>query len=471
MPLPQALRSFLSFTEPRLEPGFVLAWDEPGEVEEEPDQERDFYDERAPIAPGAALTGDLAADVGIFSGLFGEHGTLGRRNLRVAGREAAVLFLRDAVDHKILARDIIARLQRAAEPRPESLLAALATARAAIEEDPNRGLERLLHGDTLILLSGEPRFLVAGSKGSPHRQIEKPITERAVKGPQEGFVEDLDLNLALIRKRLRTPRLRAEESVVGTLSRTRCAVLYLDGITNPRLVREVLRRIRGVKTSFIMDSGELEQLIEDSTYFPYPQILTIERPERVAAALAEGKVAVLVDGSMLALVMPASAQGLLHSAEDYSLRWPSGVYLRFVRFLTIFFIFVTPSLYLACNLYQPEFLPTDLLFSLIAIKQRTPLPTFIELLLLEFTFEILREASVRAPQYLSLPLTLGISVFLGLAAVLANIVDSVLLIVVVLTGLAAFAIPEFSTSASYRLTRYVYIAFALAFGFIGIALC
>ncbi|MGE5551249.1 MAG: spore germination protein [Bacteroidota bacterium] len=469
MPLPKPLKNLVTFKEPRAEPGFVLAWDEPGEVEAKENKERDFYDERFLLAPGTTLTGDLAADIGIFAELFGKHGMLGRRDLRVGGKGAAVLFLLDSVDRKILADDIIARIPAAGEARLESILAELATDRAAIEEDPNRGLERLLHGNTLILLAGERRFIVAGSKGSPHRQIGKPVSERVVKGSQESLVEDLETNLALIRKHLRTPRLRVQEAEVGTLSRTRCAVLHVDGITNPRLVKEVLRRVHGIKTSFIMDSGELEQLIEDNTYFPYAQILSIERPERVAAALAEGKVAVLVDGSLLALVMPATFPGLLHTAEDYSTRWPNAIYQRFVRVIAVFVILFGPALYLAYNLYQPEFLPTDLLFTLIDIKQRTPLPTIIELLFLELVFEFLREASIRSPQYLSMPLIIGVAIFLGLAAIFTNIVNPVLLFIVAFTGIGAFVIPEFSTSVSYRLTRYFYIASALAFGFIGIA--
>lgn len=463
------LMKLLAFKEPRAEPGFVLAWDEPDEVGEKTNKEGDFYDERFLIAPGRTLSGDLEADIQIFTELFGEGGMLGRRDLRAAGQEAAVLFLLDAVDRKILAEDVIARITAAGEPKLESLQAKLATSRAAIEADPNRGLERLLHGDALILLAGEKRFIVAGARGSPHRQVGKPVTEQVVKGPQEGFVEDLDINLALIRKRLRTPRLRTEELEVGTLSRTRVAVLRLDGITNPRLYKEVLRRLHGVKVSFLMDSGELEQLIEDNTYFPYPQMLVIERPERAAAALNEGKVVVLVDGSMLALAMPTTVISLLHASEDYSVRWPSGIYLRFIRILTVFAILFGTALYVAYSLYQPEFLPTDLLFSLIAIKQRAPLPTILEVLLLEFVFEVLREASIRAPQYLTVPLTISIAVFLGLAAIFANIVDPVLLIIVALASIGAFVIPEFATSLSYRLTRYFYIALAFGFGFIGIA--
>ena len=190
--MPKPLKSILTFKEPRVEPGFVLAWDEPEEVEKKRNEEEDFYNERFLLEPGRTLTGDLAEDIGTFAGLFGEHGMLGRRNLRVAGREAAVLFLLDAVDRKILAQDIIARLQKSGDAKLESILAELTTDRAEIGEDPNRGLERLLHGDTLILLSGERSYIVAGSKGSPHRQVDKPITERVVKGPQEGFVEDLD---------------------------------------------------------------------------------------------------------------------------------------------------------------------------------------------------------------------------------------------------------------------------------------
>lgn len=462
-------QQLFTFKEPQVEPGFVLAWDEPEELKGTKQKTEEFLDEQTYFQPGSQLTGDLARDLKTIQDAFSHHEEiLGERRVTIIGIETAVLFLPNLVDRKIVGRDIIAQIGALQDSKPESILAAIAADNAHFSADLNFGFERLLQGQTMVLIAGEKRFIIADSKGSPHRAVEKPITERVLKGAQEGLVEDLTTNLGLVQKRLRTRRLTIEKMEIGTLSRTECAVLSLDGIVNPRLLKEVRRRMKGIKIDFLLDNGILEQLIEDNTYFPYPQVGTIERPDRVAAALTEGKIAILVDGSSQAIVVPTSAANFIHSAEDYSVRWPYGIYMRFVRITALFIILFLPALYVALNTYQPELLPTDLLFSLVAIKLRAPLPTIIEVLILEFIYEVLREASVRSPQYLATPIIITAGLFLGLVSVYTQIINPILLIVVVVTGISAFAIPEFSTSLSFRLTRYIYVLLAFLFGIVGI---
>ncbi len=462
-------RQLFTFKEPQVEPGFVLAWDEPEELKGTKQKAEEFLDEQYYFQPGSQLTGDLAKDINTIRDAFNRHEEiLGERRVNVSGTEAVVFFLPNLADRKIVGRDIIAQINMLPDSKPETILAAIAADNAQFSEDLNFGFERLLQGQTLVLIAGQKRFIIADSNGAPHRAVEKPITERVLKGAQEGFVEDLTTNLGLIQKRLRTRRLTIEKMEIGTLSRTECAVLSLDGIVNPRLLKEVQRRMKGIKIDFLPDNGVLEQLIEDNTYFPYPQVATIERPDRVAAGLTEGKVAILVDGSPQAILLPTSAANFIHSAEDYSVRWPYGIYMRFVRITALFLILFLPALYVALNLYQPELLPTDLLFSLVAIKLRAPLPTIIEILILEFIYEILREASIRSPQYLATPIIVTAGLFLGLVSVYTHIINPILLIVVVVTGIAAFTIPEFSTSLSFRLTRYIYVLLAFMFGIVGI---
>jgi spore germination protein KA len=185
--------------------------------------------------------------------------------------------------------------------------------------------------------------------------------------------------------------------------------------------------------------------------------------------LDEGRVAVLVDGSHMALTMPVTVIGLLHSPEDYSLRFPYAVYLRFTRILGAFLVLFLPAFYLAANLFQPELLPTDLLIALVAINQPGPLPTIMEVLLLEFIFDVLREAGYRGPRNMAASLTIVVGILLSLTAAFTNIINPVLLVVIAVSGIAGFLMPEFSVSLSFRLTRYIYTLLAFIFGFIGIA--
>ncbi|HEX3047895.1 MAG TPA: spore germination protein [Bacillota bacterium] len=469
MDLPKPLQKLFTFQEPQPEPEFVLAWDEPEELKGTKQKQEEFLDEEHIFRPGSGLSGALAQDLQTIRAVFGAHETMmDERRLKIAGKEIAVLFLPYVADRQMVGRDIVAKLGQSPDSSPEALYAVLSAAAVQFCADLNFGFEQLLQGQTLILTQGQKQFIIADSKSSPHRQVEKPITERVLKGAQEGFIEDLDVNLALIQKRLRTHRLTIEKMELGTLSRTECAVLSLKGIVNPRLLKEVHRRMKGIKIDFMMDSGVLEQLIEDNTFFPYPQVSTLERPDRVAAGLTEGKVAILVDGSPLVILLPTSAANFIHTAEDYSVRWPYGIYMRFVRITALFMILFLPALYVAVNTYQPELLPTDLLFSLISIKLRSPIPTIIEVFFLEFLYEVLREASIRSPQYLASPIIITAGIFLGLVSVITHIINPILLIVVIVTAISAFTIPDFSTSLSFRLIRYLYIILAFMFGLIGI---
>ncbi len=469
MDLLNQLKKLFIFKEPHLESGFVLAWDEPEELKGTKQKQEEFLDEEFIFQPGSGLSGEIVEDLQIIRSVFHNNRTiLGERRLKIGGVEVGILFLPNLADRRIVGRDIVAEIGRLKDPGREIIYGAITHYAVQFSEDLNFGFEQLLQGQTLILIDGQKQFIIADSQSAPHRAVSRPVNERVLKGPHESFVEDLNTNLGLVQKRLRTHRLTIDYQELGTLSRTRLAILSLKGIVNPRLLKEVRRRINGITIDFLMDSGVLEQLIEDSTFFPFPQMSNSERPDRVAAGLAEGKVAILVDNSPLALILPTSVANFIHTSEDYSIRWPYGIYTRFVRIVGVFVILFLPAVYVAINIYQPELLPTDLLFSLIAIKIRAPLPTILEVLILEFLYEVLREASVRSPQYLATPIIVTAGIFLGLAAAVTHIINPVLLIVVVVTAISAFIIPDFSTSLSFRLIRYLYIILAFLFGLIGI---
>lgn len=476
MDFQQIKKSIFTFKEPRVEPEFVLAWDEPTEISEKTkkaaSQTMDQFDYEPAVLPaGAELTGNPEKDAELIIEAFGgaNNQSLGRRELSGDSLTTVIFFVKHLVNPQVLADRILKPLSRLDQYNLKKISSALAVDWVESTDNLEYGLRQLRQGKSLILIQGEKKILLAETGQAAHRQVTQAINERVIMGPQEGFTEDLATNLALIQKRYRSQDLHMETLEVGTCSHTRCVILSVKGLTNPRLLAEVKRRILGVNISHLTDSGMLAQLIEDSLWNPYPQILATERPDRIAAALDEGRVVVVVDGSHLILTMPITVFSLLHSAEDYSIRWPYAPYLRLIRILAAFVITFLPAFYVAVNLYQPELVPTDILLTLVSIKIRNPLPTIVELIMMTIILEILREAGFRGASKISGSLIIVVGIILGMLSVFTDLINPVLLIVIALTGVATFLMPEFSASMSFRMVSYLYTLLAFIYGIPGIA--
>lgn len=258
-------------------------------------------------------------------------------------------------------------------------------------------VENILHGDSALFVDGETYALICDTKNIPGRSVTKSEIEMNLKGPAEGFIENFRTNTALIRKFVKDENLIFESVEVGTETTTRCAIAYISTITNDSIVDEVRRRINGIEIDYLLDSGELEQLIEDKTFIIDPLILSTERPDKVASHLIEGRVAIIVEGSNNVLVVPAIFSDFTHASEDSYLRFPYAEMLRIFRLPAIFLSIFLPGLYISiCNFHQ-EMIPTDLLFAIAGAREKVPFTMLTELLIMEIAFEIIREASIRTP--------------------------------------------------------------------------
>lgn len=323
-------------------------------------------------------------------------------------------------------------------------------------------------GSCAIFIDRVGAAFVADVKGWEHRGIERPNNELVLRGPQEGFNELLRANTALIRKLLLDEKLIVENATIGKRSRTPCAILYVKDIANESLVEEVRRRIKGINADYVLSSGELEQYIEDSTFLPAPQIMSTERPDRTAAHISEGKVAVIVNGSPFALIMPATVVGLMHSPEDSFARFPYGNFMRIIRLMGILLALLLPGLYVAITNYHQEMIPTDLVMSIVSAREKVPFPSVIEILIMEISFDLIREAGIRIPGPIGPTLGIIGALILGQAAVAANIVSPILIIIVAVTGIGNFTIPDYSLSFSIRILRFGYIMLGAHAGLLGI---
>lgn len=307
-------------------------------------------------------------------------------------------------------------------------------------------------------------------KGWEHRTVDMPTSELNIRGPKEAFIEVNRANCALLRKILKDENLIAEDVLVGTRSKTPCSLVYIKNIANSSLVDEVRKRLKSIKVGFLQDSGELEQMLEDSTFLPAPQMLLTERPDRVAAYLSEGRVGIIVHGSPFVIVAPVTFFNLIHSPEDYYLRFPYATLLRFIRILGLVSTLLLPSLYLAVTNYHQEMLPTDLLLAIASSREKVPFPTIISILIMEISFELIREAGIRIPGPIGTTLGIVGALILGQAAVSANLVSPILIIIVAVTGIGSFAIPDFSLGYSLRTLRFIYLLLASFAGLLGITL-
>jgi spore germination protein len=323
----------------------------------------------------------------------------------------------------------------------------------------------ILTGDTVLLIDGSETLIVIGTKGWPARGVSEPSTESVIRGPREGFTETYRFNSALVRRRIRDPRLKLKQMQLGRRSFTDVGVMYIDDIAKPELVEEVNRRLKTIDIDGVLDSGYVEELIEDDSYSLFPQIKATERPDKVAAALFQGKVVILIDGSPFALIVPATFNSFFHASEDHYIRWIPATVLRLMRFIAGTLSLITPALYIAVTSYHPGILPTGLVLSIAAAREGVPFPAVIEALIMELTFELLREASVRLPSLIGGVVGIVGGLVIGQAAVEAGIVSPIMVIIVAVTAISSFSIPDYSFSVAFRFFRFLLI---FAAGFLGL---
>ncbi len=328
----------------------------------------------------------------------------------------------------------------------------------------------LLTGHVVLLIEEWPEAVAILVAKFEARAVEKPENELVIKGPKESFVESGETNRSLVRKLIKNQFLITEEIEVGAGGENRYYVMYLKNITNKDLIKRVKKRMNEIKSEEIIHLPELEQHIEERPYSLIPSCLLTERPDRAVSYLKEGHVIVLNEVSPYALITPVTFFTLFQTSEDYYERWAFGNFIRLIRIVAIFVALLTPSVYIAATNYSPEMLQTDLLLAIASTREIVPFPTIVEVLIMELLFELLREAGIRIPTAIGPTIGIVGALILGQAAVEANIVSPIIVIVVALTGLASFAIPEVNLSYVIRILRFVFLGAASIIGFFGISL-
>ncbi len=265
------------------------------------------------------------------------------------------------------------------------------------EKEYSNVISKINTGFSALFVEGLNLCFCIESKGYKFRNIDEPVTESVVKGSHEGFVENLRTNTSLIRRIINNENLIIEESTIGNISKTQVAICYLKNITNDDLVSEVKYRINNLKIDYLLSSGQLEQFIVDNYHSSFPQVISTERPDKTANYLLLGRVAIIVNGSPFVIILPAVLIDFLTSPEDFNLNYIYANFLRMLRTIALISALLVPGLYIAITTYHYELIPSELLYAIIDARKAIPFPIIFEILIMELCFELIQEASIRAP--------------------------------------------------------------------------
>jgi spore germination protein KA len=331
-------------------------------------------------------------------------------------------------------------------------------------------IDNILKGNTILLVEEYNEAILLYTAKAEHRAVEKPSNENTSKGPKESFTEWGKGNRSLIRKTLMDPNLVTEVMITGKDKHNEIYMMYIKGIVSPELLSKVKERINAITEESIERIPILEQWIEDRPYSILPSTFATERPDRVCYFLREGHIALLMDPSPDCMIVPVTFWTFFHTAEDMYQRWQYGNYLRLLRIIAIFISIMLPGLYIAVTNYHIDMIPTDLVTAIAATREKLPFPSLIEILLMEMAFELIREAGVRIPTTIGPTIGIVGALILGQAAVEANIVSPILVIVIALTGLSSFAIPEQNLGFVVRIGRFAFLLVGAIGGFYGLGL-
>lgn len=401
---------------------------------------------------------------------WGHCSDLQTRELEVAGENITLVWLRGLVDLVRLESGILQPLAQVSRRRIQmnELVSILHTVNVREISTKSQFNAAVADGQVVLWMRGKSQSLVLDVSDAPGRSINKAENEPTLEGPQEAFIEQLDKNLALLRKRIRSPRLKAISVRVGEYSNSTVCVVYIEGIAKPTLVQEAIHRIHNISVDGLNDINKLRELIGDAPFTLFLTTEETERPDRVCGNLLQGRIAIMVDGSPNCLLVPAQFIHFLVAVDDYYFHYTLTLFIRMLRHVAYWTSLLLPALYVALLSYNQDLLPTPLLVTVAAQHRGIPFPTIIEALLMLMVFEVLREAGTRLPRAVGQSVSIVGTLIVGDSAVRAGLVSPGMVIVIAGTGVASFALPAYGFVNSSRLIQFAFVVAAGICGLVGI---
>ena len=436
-----------------------------------------LHDDRNIIT--APLTKNLQENIDTMDALFKDCADIVKRRLTVGGTNKVdiyFVYIDNMIDKTLLEEDTLRYLIYKMDDMPAQNQfdyikdKGLRTADISEVVTMQEAIQFILGGDTIILVDGYDKALRVSVRGFSNRGVPKAENEVAVRGSKESFSEALYINRVLLRRRIKDTNMKMIQTTVGTRTQTDVAIVFIEGVAKPEVVEEIQRRIRDFVVDGIFDSGMLEQLTERNVYSPFPEFQATERPDKAASALVEGRVVLIVDNSPMVLLLPTTMNSFFQASDDTYSRWEVASMMRILRFLGGFITVALPGLYIAVVNFQPELLSSALALSFASAREGVPFSVLFEVIMMEFAFEMLLEAGIRLPGPMGSTLGIVGGLVIGNAAVTANLVSPMVVIIIAMTAISAFTVPNEAFSAAFRVVRYLIIILSALLGLYGFVL-
>lgn len=423
------------------------------------------------------ISSNINKTIGNFKNEFGNSPDLVIREIELGTTnptKAAAIYIDGLINITTLQKTLSLLLTNEtvdlfANPNSSIVKAYLLNATSVKEEsDKNQILYYLLNGFTIILIDKSSNALIICTQGGEMRAVSEPTNQIALKGPKEAFVENINVNVALIRRRIGSSKLRLKHFIIGDISKTTIGIMYIEDLADNKIIAELENNLNNIKIDGLLESNYLEEIVADNPWSIFPTVYYSERPDVVSADLFEGRVAVITDGSPFVQIIPITFFKFFQAADDYYQNWSITSFIRLLSFFTFFISLILPSFYVAITTFHQELIPTNLLISLATQREGVPFPAFFEAFFMELIFEILREASLRMPRGVGQAISFIGAIVIGTAAVDAGFVSAAIVIIVSMTAISSFTTPSIELAATARLLRFGLLILSASFGLIGI---
>ncbi len=415
------------------------------------------------------ISKSLDDNLNYIKGLMQSNSDIVYRDLNCSHTKLTLIYIDGMADKNLLNNFVIVPLIQFNKDEEKKILDDFITVSDyKAFDDLEVAINLMLSGDTILLVDGKEKVYVIASRSWPIRGVSEPRGESTLRGPLDGLTETVRFNTALIRRRIRDTRLVVKSTTIGVRSKTDCAIMYIDDIANPDIINEVNSRLDNIEIDAILDSGYIEQLIQDNKLSIFPQIQSTEKPDVIASALYEGRVAIIVDNSPYALIAPTVFANFFQSADDYYLSFLQGMYSRVLRYLSVFLTTMLPALYIAITTYNSSIIPSKLAYSIAQSRASVPFPSLVETLIMEISLQLVVEAILRTPKAISSTIGIVGGLIIGQAAVTAGIVSPFMIIIISITTLTSLTTPNISLNTTYRYIRLAMIFASYFMGLYGI---
>lgn len=425
---------------------------------------------------GAVLSRSLDKNMAMLNEFFKDVDIFKTKLIAIAHNEQVrfgLAYCSSVTDIALLSENIIEPLTTYSEYPDNDILSALMKQVIQVGDIEKSSrvadiVEAICSGDTIVFADGEAEALIVSTKSFPTRSITEPENERSLSGPREGFTESILTNIAMLRRRVHTNKLKIKLISLGKRSKTKVCICYIDGLVHNKILSELNKRLEKIDIDAVLDTNYISELIKDSRISPFRTTGKTERPDTVIARLLEGRIALIVDGSPTALTLPFLFVENFQSSEDYYMNYYYASFSRMLRMFGFLLTLIVPGLYIAVVAYHHEMLPTQLLLNIAAERSGVPLPASVEAFVMLIVFDILRETGVRMPSNIGQALSIVGALVIGQSAVEARMVAAPMIIIVALTGITNLLVPRLS--GPVILIRYFLLLGASLFGFYGFAL-